>query len=239
MIKQTIPRYRLASILAVVTAVGVASAWVVPLGLAQAEKPVQATTPVSNEFTEPPLELVLHVEGQTHDVRLDQPLKIKVKEHDLNVMVSAKPYRTFRAAGLEFRYPRHFAFQVERSAPNVTIWSLDGNDTVVMVLKSRAPMNPNEWRDSLIEATRSQFDPKDTRVSETALNLGGRAVSGRCLEFRVASTVIRQEYFALSRAEAPVLLSIQHPVEEDQESGSEVEYRQTKELLEASFRLMP
>lgn len=240
MTDRTTSRGHVVPILVASTCITLTGVWTVPFVLARGEKPIQpASQPadILDELAEPPLELVLHVDGQTHNAQLDRPFRICVGDRDLNVKVTARPYRTFRAAGLEFQYPRHFAFEADRSNPAITIWTLDGNDAVIMVMKPTAQMQPDQLCDSAFDATRAELGAENTRETESSTRrLGGQPVSGKRLITSVGSVIIHQDFLVLRRGKSAVLLIIQDAPEDGK--GSE-ENRRVRELLDVSFRLTP
>jgi len=50
-------------------------------------------------MAEPPLELTVRLDGRTYDVELDRELPVRVGDREVQLRVTAKETRTFRASG--------------------------------------------------------------------------------------------------------------------------------------------
>jgi hypothetical protein len=81
------------------------------------------------------LELELELEGRRPDVRLDSSFELNIAGKGVSMMLTAKPWRTFTAADIEFRYPAAHAFADEQIGPQTHMWTLDGSDNVLMVVQ--------------------------------------------------------------------------------------------------------
>jgi len=115
------------------------------------------------------------------------------------------------------------------------IWTLDGIDTVIMVITAASQMQPDQLLDSVTNSTRSQFGSKNVRETTSSIRLGGRPVSGKRLVVQVGSVVIHQDFFAFRRGESAVLLILQGTPENGKPTD---ENRRVRQLLNTSFRLI-
>lgn len=77
---------RVVSILVAAACAAATGTWVVPLVLAQADPsapPANQRAATLGELAEPPLEIVLNVDGHAHDAKLDQPFQIRLGDRDV------------------------------------------------------------------------------------------------------------------------------------------------------------
>ncbi|MBL8878297.1 MAG: hypothetical protein JNG88_04175 [Phycisphaerales bacterium] len=73
------------------------------------------------------------VDGRPIAAEVGQTVETEIHGTKVRLCVNAKSHRTFRAAGVEFRYPMTHAFEFS-SELGYRQWSLDGNDNVVLVV---------------------------------------------------------------------------------------------------------
>ncbi|MHC4819103.1 MAG: hypothetical protein ACYTF8_13725, partial [Planctomycetota bacterium] len=68
------------------------------------------------EDKEPPQLFLLEVGGRNLPVQLGRPFDVEVDGKTVTMKLHVRPYRVFEAAGVRFRYPRHFTFEYEKDA---------------------------------------------------------------------------------------------------------------------------
>lgn len=197
-----------------------------------------AQQPKPAELQEPALELVLEIDGRTREVALDKPFDVRVGDRTVRMKLTARSYRTFRAAGVEFRYPRGHGFGVDASNPNVTTWTLDGNDNVIIVFKSALLVDADTLRNQIRDEVGQQWGAAKAKIrsTETSIRLLGRKVKGTRLIVQIGPVTLHQEFFGLRTANSTVVIVIQEGLDGDKPTNESIRARK---MLSASLRLLP
>lgn len=85
-----------------------------------------------DETREPPLELVVKIDGQSVSISEGESARVEGTFTNPTVTVTPQPYRVFEYGGVTFRYPRGFMFEADLDDPLVKSWTLSGNDITIM-----------------------------------------------------------------------------------------------------------
>lgn len=200
--------------------------WVV--ALAAREQP--ATAPVEEE---PPMRFTLQIEGKSVPVELDRPFQIDLDNRQIQAQLRAEPTRRFQAGGVSFEYPRHFAFEADRDDPNLTLWTLDGNDGVIMLMRFKVPVEP----DQLLEEFVGQYGKGNVQQGPVRVSLRGQEFEGTRLKITLAGARLHQDVFLLPATGGGLAMIVQDSPDESGNSTDEV--REVIRLLEKTFQFIP
>lgn len=191
-----------------------------------------ATRPA--EAKEPPLELLLEVGGRSTPIKLDEPAEVQVNGRKVPVRLTAKPYRLFEIEGVRFKYPRHCSFEFNDDDPDATIWTLDGNDNVIMLM--RYEQMPTQMVLRAVEtAMVEQYKKNLKNRSEVSIRLADRDLKGRRLEIEFADQHLRQDWYAFSASRFSFVLMIQDFPKPDGNPSDET--ARAVALLKGSFQI--
>ena len=188
-----------------------------------------ATTQAADE--EPPLRFTLRLDGKDVPVHLDQPFHLDVNGRAIEGRLMVAPTRRLSAAGVAFEYPRHMSFEVDREEPGVTIWTLDGNNSVVMLMELAAQVE----LDDLIEMFAAPHGGRDVRREPAQITLDGRALAGARLVLSMAGSQLRQDVFVLPSNQGTLALIVQDTPAGDGRTSPET--ADVVALLERTLRL--
>jgi len=191
-----------------------------------------ADTAQKNE-AEPPMSFELVIDGNATPVELDKPVKVTVHGKETTIRLAAKPTRLFRKAGISFDYPRHMAFEYDDSTPGLRIWSLDGNNTVLMLLKYDMPIKPANALNLMVSQLVGQYGRSNSKVSASSIELGDSKLSGKRITASIAGEKLHQDLYAFGDEEGPWLLMVQDMPDELGKVTKETQ--QTIDLLQSSF----
>jgi len=181
--------------------------------------------------SEPVQKFVLQIDDVSHEVLIgtDQQIVIGGKPHQIHVEVS--PTRRFEKVGLGFDFDarRHFAY--EAISPVVDHWSLDGNDTTIIVQNYKVKVANSEIIDSFEE--QYQKMKANTNWSKTRLNYGAEAISGERLLIRVGEVKLEQQiYFFNNNTETRVVI-LQDALNDDDSNTKE--FKEMRALFQKSL----
>lgn len=195
-----------------------------------------SSRPDADDAIEPPMEFRLLRGQEATPVRLDEPFQLKTDSGALELVLVVDPLRTFRRAGISFRYPREYVFEADQESPVVTIWTLSGNDVLIMVMRYASLTDHEELRRSTVEAIEEQYGggTTSTPVSFTA---GGKVLPGTRVTVRVADVPLVQEVYSFVSDGKAFLLMLQDspddPGTPTREYGDVVEILASTLVLEA------
>ncbi len=145
-----------------------------------------------------------------------------------------QPTRRFAAASVEFDYSRHMSFEVYRDDPNVTIWSLTGNDVLIMVQKY-ARSDLRVLLNAVVGGTADYYGDAEVEQSRTSIELSGMTAKGHRLSVVIAGTHLRQDFFPVQLRDASLVLMLQDTLDDDG-SASE-EGKKARDLLLKTFKI--
>ena len=187
-----------------------------------------------NEYSEPPLEILIKIDGNVHRLRSGEESQIRIGERDVSIAVDASDYRTLRVSDVSFRYPRHMAFEVDRDNAPVEVWTLDGNATVIMLL--RYPKSFGDITEASVAGVEQEFGKKNVKRSSVTMELAGAKRRGIHVDARAFQTTrVSHDYFFLRGKSYNYLLAIQESRTQGEERTNETQH--VVRLLQESLTL--
>ena len=179
--------------------------------------------------------LYLESDGKRIPIELDKPFGLEALSGKKTATLRAEPYRVFQYAGLSFRYPRGFSFEANLENRGVSLWTLDGNDVVIMVHQYAGTRDHAALCRLVIKQITEQYADAKYRELETKLKLNGAPLNGRRIEVTLANTLVHQDVFSFPSGETSVVLILQDTP--DANSKSSVERITAERMLRESLRL--
>jgi len=129
--------------------------------------------PRLDETQPPPLRIELQIDGKSHQLVEGQKASIQIGDQKHEVLARSMPTRTFHAAGLAFDYAAGMSFEYENDEElGMRLWTLTGNDTVVMVYEFDEG-SANGMAREILQATVDELADGKTEAIE--LRVGGKA----------------------------------------------------------------
>lgn len=203
----------------------------VALALFAGESPSQP--PQDGQLAEPPLELEVRLGETSHSLALGATKSITVAGKAVELSVVAKPWRTLAVAGLSFRYPSNMSFEATQVDPKTRQWTLDGNDTV-LILSHFAEGDADALRQSMHRATTRKFAKNKPVQSESKLTLGGTEYLASRLTVTVGESTIQQDFIGIPVGKGAVVMLVQDSVNADGSTSTET--RDALKMIADSFR---
>lgn len=186
-----------------------------------------------NEYSEPPLEVSIAIDGEHHRLRTSEVSQIEINGRKVAIVVDASDYRTLQVSDVAFRYPGHMAFDVDRDDEAVEVWTLDGNETVIMLF--RFAKSAGDVTEDVVAGVENQFGKKNAKRSNVTMELGGAKRQGIRVDARAFQSIrICADYFFLPGKSYNYVLGIQESTEDEEQTK---ETQRTLKLLQESFTL--
>lgn len=180
--------------------------------VAYALYPIQAApTKGDPEAAEPALGFTLQIGDKTVRVREGEATKIDGRFNNPEVRLVADEFRIFSYAGINFRYPRGYAYEADFTDKDVRMWTLTGNACTVMVYSYAQVVTPEEFASNLADT----LDADTTKVSNGTMKVGSRDLKGKRIQTVIAGNPIVYDAVAVPSAKGSVLLVLQDSVGKD------------------------
>jgi hypothetical protein len=186
------------------------------------------------ESKEPPLLQVLEIDGKAIEIKEGVPVQIKGDFKDPTVVLKVAPYRIFPYVGMQFRYPRGFAFEADHSVEGLGIWTLTGNDLTIMVFDMAGEMTTAEFAETMMEQFgRDQCHVTNADAKET---FGKRTLEAYEFRCKIVGETMDVTLFQVSRKGGRSrMLALQETKGDDGQRAKEV--TETLRLLKDSLEL--
>lgn len=181
------------------------------------------------------LGLIVEIGDQRIETFAGETFTVEIAGTTVPVRITPKATKQFQNAGVSFEYPRAFSMELDKSNPGVRIWTLDGNDVVLMVqeylVDGGLPSQAGEVAKYMVQA----YGPENAKRKTVSIELGGKKLAGHRIEARIAGQRLTQELFDLPSKGRPRVLLVQDSPKDDGSPSDEM--RRTRELLTRTFRI--
>lgn len=182
---------------------------------------------------EPAQHAELEIDGRKFSVVTGHKSTIDIDGKRRKVLVKISPFKEFNKAGVRFRYlgQRHFSY--DRLSKTVDHWSLDGNNTIVMVQRYAVEVTRKEIMDQF----RKQFESMKAGIRQSGVSLrhSKGTLQGDRLNITLGQVKLSQDIFVIPGKNITRTLIIQ-----DTTSGSGKntrEFGETKNLIEKTLSI--
>lgn len=209
------------------TKIWLAAAIGAPLAMGAAWAPV-------DENNEPPSHYTITLGDTDVPVLLDRPVDVEVNGAKTRLLLRVKPYRVLDLNGVRFRYPRAMQFKVQTITSSFKMWTLSGNDAVVIVQRG-TDVDVDEARETVIEEMVARWGTNLQSREDASITLAGRKATGERFRISIADQTIEQSVYALDVGSAAFVLILQDSID-DQGKPSE-DARRTFRMLRESFAI--
>ena len=182
---------------------------------------------------EPAQHAVLEIDGKTFSIVTGSKSTVDIDGKHRNVVVKISPFKEFDKAGISFRYmgQRHFSY--DKLSEAVDHWSLDGNDTIVMVQRYAVKVTRKE----IIDQFRKQFESMKAGIEQSSVSLkhSKGSLKGDRLNITLGEIKLSQDIFVIPGKNMTRTFIIQ---DTNSKSGQNTrEFNETKKLIEKSLNI--
>jgi hypothetical protein len=183
----------------------------------------------------PPVVYTLEINGQVHQIRADEPLKLTGSFTDPVVTLRVASTRTLSHAGVQFDYPANFTFESETEDPDFQSWTVSGNDVTVMVFLSQGELTPQ----ALAQSTAEALKVTDYQMKPAQLKLGSQELSGTSIRMSLGEVAILQQVLQLPPQGTRSRLLVIQDTLSGPDSRPSPEATHVLEVLRSTFQLTP
>jgi len=187
----------------------------------------------SNKATEPEQNAILTIDGKEYPVVVGHQSQIVIGGKQRNVHLEISPLRKFDKVGISFQYvgQRHFSY--EKLSEQVDHWSLDGNNTIIMVQRYAVAVT----RKDILNEFQKQFKAMKADINTSAITLSykGGKLKGDRLNISLGNIKLTQDIFLIPDRGSSRTFILQDTLND--KGMNTVEYNQTKKLLENSLSI--
>ena len=181
------------------------------------------------ETEEPKLSYELLIGEKRVDITADNETVVEGDFSNPKIRLIPSKVRLFNYAGISFEYPSNFAFEADLTTPGIKIWTLDGNDNVIMIQKHAGKIELSELMMELKTLYGEGVEPAKVKHM-----LGGKEYSGLRVKLELATIKIIQDYIQLPCKDGSLVMMVQDfPIEE---KISDAEIKNVLKLLNTSFK---
>lgn len=168
---------------------------------------------------EPTQKFILKIDDVIHEVSMNTNHKIVVSGKPHEVRIEISPTRNFNKAGLSFDFDSKRHFSYEELSPEVDHWSLDGNNTVIIIQNYKVKVENSEILDSFKEEYRKM--KAKTKSTKTKLNYDGKSVTGQRLLINMGDIKLEQQIFFFNKKGETRVMILQDAPDEDNSNTKE------------------
>lgn len=183
---------------------------------------------------EPPLRYQLTVDGKSHTLLLDRPLELNIGGRPVKLKLQAANYREFAIAGVRFHYPCQMSYEVDKSTPGLTIYTLDGNDAVIMLMCPGQILGKDELLKETVANLKAEYGKGKVVEEPLELKLNGSLLRGSRLRIQLLGQSLIQDCLGFRHQGRSYLLILQDSPRGGKPSP---EGANVVKLLQRSFRL--
>lgn len=183
------------------------------------------------ESTEPTDQYVLKIDGHNYPIELNKRTQLSVSLSNPEILLKVNPYKTFKYGGVFFKYPRYFTFEAYLDHPGVKMWSLSGNNAVILFQKFQTPI---EHRDSA-KLLAHKYGRENCKIEECEIIISGKSIQGSKVLVKLAGNSLSQQIFSFKAKHGTTLLILQDSLSHNGEFS--VEGIALKKLIEKYFEI--
>ena len=182
----------------------------------------------------PTREYVIEIDGQRHDLSIDDPLNIRVGEDTHRVTLRVKPYIKFQWRGIAFDFPQQYTYSLDDTDPTFSQWDISGVSATIMLQCFDDGTSLELIKAVLIPGVKAQF--QGLRVDEDQAELtvdSGRRFDGTQLTIKMPDVAIVQRIFMFEHQEKVYALWLQDTLTE--QGGPSEEYQAMIKQFKKTF----
>ncbi len=170
-----------------------------------------------DESREPSESYRLLMSGQEIPLFTDKDTELPENAGKAKARLIVEPNKRFTYGGIELSYPRYFTFEADLSEPGVRLWSLSGNQAVLMVQRYPVVMDHRTMAEQLLPS----FGAGNSKLSECEITLEQKKTAGSRVITTIGEGIISQEIYSFAMASGSLLLIIQDTIVADGSSSAE------------------
>lgn len=168
---------------------------------------------------EPVQNFILKIDNVPYAVPINSNHKIEVSGKPHNIRIELSPTRVFNKAGIMFEFDSKRHFSYEALSPAVDHWTLDGNNTVIIIQNYKVDLDNSE----IIDSFKDQYKKMKAKSkwAKTKLKAGGSTITGERLLLDIGEVKLEQQLFFFKRKGETRVLILQDAPDENNRNTEE------------------
>lgn len=162
---------------------------------------------------------ILEIDGTVHRIIIDRETKLIIGGKEHVVKISVDPLTVFSEAGVSFKYSSRASCSRESSGPNLNMWNITGDQTVIMVQEYKMVIGEAFFVKSLQDQYAGMKAEVETKDAE--LKTAAGVFKGKELLIHMGEIRLSQQVFTVRKGEHTVLLILQDTLDEKGEHTDE------------------
>jgi hypothetical protein len=190
----------------------------------------------ADESAEPPLKYSVQVGDKTVAASEGEAIQLEGTFVNPKLKITPHPFRVFPYQGVSFNYPRGYSFEADFDDPNVKIWTLTGNDFVIMFFAMDVAISAEQYAKDMVE----QFGGENAKITNAnaKIKLGKHEFSGVTMQATVVTQTLELQIYHLStKGNGTRLLVFQDCLDDAKKQSKEA--KETLTEIKSSFTLQP
>ena len=180
---------------------------------------------------EPIQKFILKIDDVAYEVPINSNQNIVVSGKPHKVRIELSPTRKFNKAGLSFDFDSKRHFSYEALSPVVDHWSLDGNNSVIIIQNYKVKLDNSE----IIDSFKDQYKKMKakTKWAKTKLKYGDKSVKGERLLINMGDIKLEQQIFFFNKKGETRVMILQDAPEEGNRNTRE--FVKMRELVQRTL----
>ncbi len=181
--------------------------------------PLIAMAAEESPEAEPVQNFILKIDNVPHAVSINSNHKIEVSGKSHKIRIELSPTREFSKAGIMFEFDSKRHFSYEALSPAVDHWTLDGNNTVIIIQNYKVDLDNSE----IIDSFKDQYKKMKAKSkwAKTKLKAGGNTITGERLLLDIGEVKLEQQLFFFKRKGETRVLILQDAPDENNRNTKE------------------
>ncbi|PKL46346.1 MAG: hypothetical protein CVV42_16655 [Candidatus Riflebacteria bacterium HGW-Riflebacteria-2] len=184
----------------------------------------------ADESVEPSDTYRLVLNDQEIALFTDRDVELPENAGKARTRLVVNPEKHFVYGDIELSYPRYFTFEADLGEPEVKLWSLSGNKTVLMVQRYPVEMDHRTMAEQLVPS----FGEGNSRLGTCEMVFNGNKTPGSRVITTIGEGTIAQEIYSFAMKSGSLLLIIQDTL--DNGNNSE-EFKSFRDQLSRTFKI--
>lgn len=185
-----------------------------------------------NKASEPPQTYKLVIDGIEHKVTTQSETTINIAGKERDVSLSRAATRKFGKAGVEFEFNSNLHFSYEQLLPGVDFWSLDGNESVIMIQS----FTPKTEFKAILESFLTQYRQMKAKIkqSDISIQVQDKRKTGVKLAIKFGEIKLEQQIFYFESSTSSIAVILQDSIAEGNNNSQE--FLEMRKLFERTFK---
>jgi len=150
-----------------------------------------------------------------------------------SVKIRLDPYRVFNKAGIKFKFLSRMYFSLDDSDPIVNTWSIDGDNSLILIQEFKMPIDEK----TVIDALKDEYIQMKATVDVKGVQLKGKndVLDGKRIKMKIGNVSLSQDVYVVKMGMRTTAIILQDTFEDDGNNTSE--YAKMVKIFTESFEI--